>query len=743
MPLRRSLRFVASLAIAAAAFSAAAPAQADEDDPKMQLLFIGASPEAGLEDGLKGDLPIIAINALPEAGAVKEEVFAARLRANPVSTFVSTPSDDGKQFEQFFLVARAALEPAGGNHRLTLGRAQFSMEDFAGRLASAVQAFDPKHRRIGFLHITDPADEFPRALPEMQAALGGLGFDMLVLMIEGEADESCATAQPLHYSLMSGLADRTPFGNGDGASTVAEVEAYLTAALARADARACGPTYSLILKSGDDPEQVVVDGAMPPFVEMENRLYHETFEAMFLLESQDVDTVHAFLESCVYCPSEEELTGRLKRMEDARRTAALEAEIWNRIKADDTRERLAIYVENCALCEYRDEALSRIDVIDAKAAAFDREQKDFALASEARDLSALRAYVEDCVACTHQSEAETLISEIEADTAYMAERALLAEAVQNRDPMRLEAYLKTCTVCDGQEEVAQTLEVLAKLKEVREPCLQLAGLPQFNGPRKLEDIDQAQAVATCQAAMREFPEDGLLRTIMGRIAQANGDFEAAKQAYAFGMERAVPAAYGLAAYSFYAPTDGSRVDLDKVEELASTGAELGDWLSQEILTVIYSKDLIPGKSGKDAFDIAANIAEQGNPLAQFFVGYYYLTGTGTEPDDALAESWLKKAVDQGYTHAYSFLAELHERGTDGVPRPDMAADLYWAALEQGDPTATDRLTTQLNNRDQEVVRIIQAKLRDAGLYRGRVDGVAGPGTVAAIRAYADTLNTQG
>ncbi|MDF0603266.1 SEL1-like repeat protein [Psychromarinibacter sp. C21-152] len=742
MPLRRPFRIVASLALAAAASVAAVPAQAAEDDPRMQLLVIGASPEAGLEGGLSGDRPIIAIDALPEAGDVKQEVFAARLRANPVSTFVSTPSDEGKQFEQFFLVARAALEPAGGNHRLSLGRAQFSMEDFAGRLGSAVQAFDPRHRRIGFLHIVDPADAFPRALPELQTALGGLGFDMMVLMIEGEG-AACDTAQPLHYSLMAGLADRAPFGNADGASTVAEVESYLTGALARADARDCGPTYSLILKSGDDPNRVVVEGAMPPFVEMETRLYHETFEAMFLLESEDADTVHAFLESCVYCPREAELTGRLKAMEDTRRTAALEGEIWERIKADDTRERLAIYVENCALCEHRAEALARIDRIDAKAAAFERERKDFMLASEARDLPALRAYAADCVACTHKAEAEALISEIEADTAYMAERALLAEAVEMRDPLRLDEYLKTCTVCDGQDEVARTMEVLVRLKEVRDPCLKLAGLPQHDGPRKLEDIDQAQATAACAAALEEFPEDGLLRTTMGRIKQAAGDVAAAKAAYAFGMDREVPAAYGLAAYSHYAPTDGSRVDLDKVEELASTGAELGDWLSHEILTVIYSKDLVPGKSGEDAFDIAARIAEEGNPLAQFFVGYYYLTGTGTEPSDSEAEAWLKKAVDQGYTHAYSFLAELHERGTDGTPRPDMAADLYWAALEQGDPTATDRLTTQLNNRDREVVRIIQAKLREAGLYRGRVDGVAGPGTVSAIREYADTLKTQG
>lgn len=740
MFVRRIVRLFATV------LALAAPAAATAEDGQTQLLFVGAAPGAGLDGARTDTFPVIAINALPAADAVRQEVFAARLRANRVSTFVDGPSDNDKQFEQFFLVTRATLDATPEGHRLSLGAEAFTMQDFAGRLGSAVQAFDPKHRRIGFLHLVDEADQFPLAMPDLQAALGGLGFDMLVLMIEGGAAAAdCGTAQPLHYSLVSGLADRTPFGDGDGVSTVAEVEGYLTGALNRAKLRGCGPSYSLILKAGDDRALALIEqGSASLFVEMENRLYHETFEAMFLLESQDVTNMQAFLQSCVYCPNEAELQGRLRAMEDAARTAALEAEIWDRIKADTSRERLAIYFERCGLCEFREEAQARIDLIDAKAAAFDQEDRDFRAARDARDLAGLRAYEADCIACTHKDAAARLIAEIEADTAYQAERALLAEAVETRNPLRLEAYLKRCEVCDGQAEVAATLDLLTKLEALREPCLRLAGLPQFQGPRKLEDIDQAEAVATCQAAAQEFPEDGLLRTTLGRIAQAAGDWETAKAAYTFGMQAEVPAAYGLAAYSFYSPQDGSRIDLEKVEELAAQGAAMGDWLSQEILTVIYSKDLVPGKTGEDAFAIAERIATEGNPLAQFFVGYYYLTGTGTEPTDALAEEWLRKAVDQGYTHAYSFLAELHERGgSAGVPRPDQAADLSWAALEQGDPTATDRLTTQLGDRDREVIRLIQERLRLAGLYRGRVDGVPGPGTAAAIREYADSLTGQG
>ncbi len=209
------------------------------------------------------------------------------------------------------------------------------------------------------------------------------------------------------------------------------------------------------------------------------------------------------------------------------------------------------------------------------------------------------------------------------------------------------------------------------------------------------------------------------------------------------MEDETPSAFGLAAYSQYAPPEGDEIDLIATEVLAAKGAELGDWLSQEILTVLYSKELIPGKTPEDAYRIARNIADEGNPLAQFFVGYYYLTGTGTEQSDENAAVWLAKSVGQGYTHAYSFLAELHEKGTGPDASIETAAELYWDALRNGDPTAAERLTTQIRDRDRGVVRIIQQKLRDEGAYRGAIDGVPGQGTVAAIRRYAEALVEQG
>lgn len=719
------------------------------DDPKMQVLFIGVDPAANTPGDLPPDLPVIAIDTLPAEEAAKQAIFAARLRASPVSTFVAEPNEANAQFEQFFLVASAGLKRDDTGYQLTLGDEQFALDAFASRISAVVSAFNPQNRRIGFLRIADPEDAFPMAISEIQIALDSIGFDLMVVMIGGDAPTTgCedSRTQALHYSLISGLADRAPFGDGNGISTSAEVESYLGRALNRQVKRdpICGPRYSLLIKSSNDPAAELISyKGRSPFTQMETQLYNETFEAMFLMQSEQREAVDEFLTSCLYCPNERALTERLRDMQEFARASSLEGDIWNRIKDDTAPDRLAIYLDNCTLCSFKDEVEDKIAEIDAKTRAAGAEKVTFDTAVAQTDLDTLKTYASDCIACAYSAEAEAEISRIEADVAYQAEQTTLATALENRDPDLLQAYLEDCAVCSGQDDVAAALVRESKRLEFSQPCLEMAAVPQLGGPRKLEDIDQSRALATCEAAAREFPSDGLIRTTLGRIAQAGGDFEAAKASYAFGMEDETPSAYGLAAYSHYAPPQGEEIDLIAAEVLAAKGAVMGDWLSQEILTVLYSKDLIPGKTPEDAFLIAQNIADEGNPLAQFFVGYYHLTGTGTEQSDEDAAKWLAMAVGQGYTHAYSFLAELHEKGAGPDASIEKAADLYWDALQKGDPTAAERLTTQIRDRDREVVRIIQQKLQDEGAYRGSVDGIAGQGTVAAIRRYAEELVEQG
>lgn len=730
------LSLVAAIVLAAVA----APSGAAADPAATRMLFLGRQPDArapALAEAL------VAFDRLPDAGGVEAALAGARLKARPVSILPDTVPEPPRSFEEFFVVLRVDLGAGGGTPTVSLGGETLSLERFGARLALTLEAFDARARRAAFVEVADPDDVFPAAMDAVRAVLDPLGFEMLVLMVEGAEPQACSPAQALPLSLASGLADRAPFGDGDGATSMAEAETYLGDALRRAAERGCGADYSLIAKAVDDPRRVIVAHPLAPLPEAEAALEREIFEALFLDGSEDADALAGYLGSCTYCPSEAALAARHASLSGRARIAALEDAMWEEIRDDTRRERLAIYVDHCQLCDHSDEALTRIERLEADAAVLRRELQAFTNARDRRDLAGLRAYLESCHACDQSEAAAALVTELESDTAYRAERAALAEAMERPDRAGLQAYLDQCAVCDGAAEVRAELDRLAAIETSRAPCLALAGLPQSGGPRKLEDIDQDEARAVCGVAAERFPDDALLRTILGRIAQAAGDLETAGAAYAAGMAAGEPAAFGLAAYAAYAPADGGPIDPREVERLALEGAATGDWLAHEVLTVLYSKDLVPGKSGADAFAAAMAVAREGDPLAQFFVGHYYLTGVGTEVSAENAAQWLQKAVDAGYVHASSFLAELHERGADGGARPDLAAELYWSALQQGDAMARQYLTTELASRSAEVVRIIQGKLREQGLYRGAVDGVPGPGTEAAIRAYSNSLTGQG
>ncbi len=726
-----------------------APLQAIGQGAPTRILFVGKAADAGLEASPLPSDALIVLDRLPAKGGVEAALFGARLKANPVSSLPDSRPVPSRSVDELFLVLRAGLSIAADGPQLSLGGEGVAVPGFGARLVETVQAFDARFRRVAFLEIIDPDDAFPDTLPALRTMMEPLGFDMLVVMIARSEAQACAGLEPLHFSIAGGLADRAPFGDGNGATTMAEAETYLANALRRAVKRGCEPAYSLILKPVDDAGRVddagpvVVAHPLAPMREVEDRLAREAFEAMFLAGSDNLEALSDYLGSCSYCPQEAALSARMQAKAARARIAALEEQMWQEIRDDRRRDRLATYVDHCRLCVHSDEALTRIERLDAEAAAVERERTEFLAAQGARDLAGLRAYAETCLACVHGDEARALIAELEADSAYLAERALLAEALERQNPAQLEAYLGQCRVCDGIDEVETALDRLAALDALRRPCLDAAGLPQSGGPRRLEDIDQEAALAACGAAAKAFPDDGPVRVMLGRIAQAKGDFAAAGAAYAFGMERGVPAAFGLAAFAEYAPPDGGPIDPIRVEALGLQGAAQGDWLSQEVLTVLYSKDLVPGKSGREAFDTAMKIALEGDPVAQYLVGQYYLSGIGGERSEDKAAQWLQKAVDAGFLQANAFLAKLYEQGQGAPARPGLAAELYWTALGQGDATATDQLTTELASRSAEVVRIIQGKLREQGLYQGVVDGVPGPGTAAAIRAYADSLSGQG
>ena len=149
-------------------------------------------------------------------------------------------------------------------------------------------------------------------------------------------------------------------------------------------------------------------------------------------------------------------------------------------------------------------------------------------------------------------------------------------------------------------------------------------------------------------------------------------------------------------------------------------------------------------------------AQQSHPLAQYNLGLFYLEGRGIPLSYTQAARWFTAAADQGIAAAAFNLAVLTEEGM-GVERDKrQAVTLYKKAARAGETRARARLSllsdSQAGTRDptdfaetektkkNEVtagttVADIQNRLSDTGFYEGQIDGIAGPKTRAAIRAY--------
>jgi TPR repeat protein len=107
--------------------------------------------------------------------------------------------------------------------------------------------------------------------------------------------------------------------------------------------------------------------------------------------------------------------------------------------------------------------------------------------------------------------------------------------------------------------------------------------------------------------------------------------------------------------------------------------------------------LVPALRAQDGatgrFDAAAleQLAERGNPDAQFELGIRYLGGEGLDKDEKKAAEWLQKAADQHNLAAMNALGTLNEEGI-GLPKDEKKAfEWYEKAAKYGFPLAQQNL----------------------------------------------------
>ena len=93
------------------------------------------------------------------------------------------------------------------------------------------------------------------------------------------------------------------------------------------------------------------------------------------------------------------------------------------------------------------------------------------------------------------------------------------------------------------------------------------------------------------------------------------------------------------------------------------------------------------------------MAEQGDAVAQYNLGFSYAYGTGVPQDDALALAWYRRAADQGLAAAQHHLGVMYANG-EGTPQ-DFTEAITWLrrAAAQDYSTARRHLGVMYSNGD--------------------------------------------
>ncbi len=188
-----------------------------------------------------------------------------------------------------------------------------------------------------------------------------------------------------------------------------------------------------------------------------------------------------------------------------------------------------------------------------------------------------------------------------------------------------------------------------------------------------------------------------------------------------------------AAYS-----NGRGVAKDDVEAMRWFGkaADQGQAEAMRSLANGYSKGRGTTKDLAQAAQWYLKAAEAGDAIAMKLVGYSFMQGEGVKKNPQEARRWFESAIVAGDADAHGFLAIMYGTGADLKQDSEKAAFHFFEAIRHGDTWALEQMTSKPQTWSLALRRNLQRRMRDAGIYQGKIDGKFGPGTTRSIRALA-------
>ena len=197
---------------------------------------------------------------------------------------------------------------------------------------------------------------------------------------------------------------------------------------------------------------------------------------------------------------------------------------------------------------------------------------------------------------------------------------------------------------------------------------------------------ESGAIARCQEAVRDFPDEIRFKAQLGRsLVDAKRYSEAAPillDAASKGSTLAQSTLGGLFIYG-----NGVQKDYKEALKWHKSALKKNFDYSQASIAWMYMNGQGLEQDYSKAFDLFQKAANQGYSFAEGYMGYIYFYGLGAEIDYNRAEFWLRKASDKDDTHGQTLLGWLYSQ------QGNEKDAFYWTkkAAEKGDAYAENNL----------------------------------------------------
>lgn len=220
------------------------------------------------------------------------------------------------------------------------------------------------------------------------------------------------------------------------------------------------------------------------------------------------------------------------------------------------------------------------------------------------------------------------------------------------------------------------------------------------------------------------------------------------------LERAAEAGLAVAQHrlaAMYEAGLGVPEDRSTALQWYSVAAEQGNILAMHNLGVMFSQGIDGPPDFIDAISWFAAAADHGIRDSQYNLGVIYARGIGVEPNLTEAYKWFAIAAAQGDSDAAARRDDVAAALTPEQLTASRASVTAWAV--QSAPAAANTVEAPEGGWDGpdervdagdrgELVRTIQALLADNGFDPGPADGVEGPQTRDAARAFQQAIGVQ-